>query len=122
MVWVNNVISLFLLYNSANIIYLRENALIVLNFVLAYHLEEHFDTHSQVALVALPVLLHFERLIRLDILGMRIVVVMPQAEVELDLKQIANVAQVAPFARDIDRCISWLQTNLIPLFRDVFVI
>jgi hypothetical protein len=122
MVWVNNVISLFLLYNSANIIYLRENALIVLNFVLAYHLEEHFDTHSQVALVALPVLLHFERLTRLDILGMRIVVVMPQAEVELDLKQIANVAQVAPFARDIDRCISWLQTNLIPLFRDVFVI
>ena len=90
------MISLLLLYNSANIIYLRENTLIVLNFVLAYHLEEHFDTHSQVALVALPVLLHFERPTRLYILCMRIVVVMPQAEVELDLKQIANVTQVAP--------------------------
>jgi hypothetical protein len=46
MVGVNHMISLLLLYNSANIVYLRENALIVLNFVLAYHLEEHFDTHS----------------------------------------------------------------------------
>ena len=96
MVGVNHMISLLLLYNSANIVYLRENALIVLNFVLAYHLEEHFDAHSQVALVALPVLLHFERPTRLYILSMRIVVVMPQAEVELDLKQIANVTQVAP--------------------------